>query len=156
MILTKTYFTASSGRSLVGKRVQMVPELSEDEAILLLDAYKGLSHEPNEDVRQVHVSLNSGLFLYAEEIYSRLLVCSIGSRNLQPNEPSSCSIFHAPSECLIDSYALSSPVTCFWGGINCIPAMRLQLSCRSKNYWSTQILHITTCHIRPIRSRYFS
>lgn len=33
----------------------MVPELLEDEATLLLDTYKGLSQQPNEDVRQVHV-----------------------------------------------------------------------------------------------------
>jgi len=35
--------------------MQMVPELLEDEAILLLDAYKGLSQQLNEDVRQVHI-----------------------------------------------------------------------------------------------------
>ena len=38
---------------LICERVQMVPELLDDEAMHLLDVYKGLAQQPNEEVRQV-------------------------------------------------------------------------------------------------------
>lgn len=44
--------------------MQMVPELSEDESILMLDAYKGLSQQPSEDVRQVHICIRRHAFVW--------------------------------------------------------------------------------------------
>lgn len=50
---------------LIWERVQMVPELLDDDAMLLLDTYKALAQQPNEDVRQVHIYgiLHSDQFL---------------------------------------------------------------------------------------------
>lgn len=61
-IIHENFVGSFNLKKLIWERVQMVPELLDGEAMLLLDAYKGLAQQPNEKVRQV--ILHGNLFLF--------------------------------------------------------------------------------------------